>query len=176
MRLHRPCMQFKHVQTTPFRQGEPSSTLTKLPNLNSSQRKYSLKYATANLAISVWYSICSELFGSSRYLIVTSSFPGTYNCTTGPAYESQTQAEERARYSTACATSHRRPPAAGFTSSTEWILSGPGATLNAMSGSTQWVCGSTLFMLACRVILQVHNPQATTHGPPSSDIRPGAVL
>ena len=110
----------------------------------------------------------------SLSLLVISSFPGAR--TTGPAYQSQTQAEERGTALHMCNLSRVARPRrrVRHPSTVECILSGPGATLNAMSGSTQWVCGSTLFMLACRVILQVHNPQATTRGPPSSG--PGRLL
>ena len=146
----------------------PRPTLTKLPNLNSSQRNCTnLGY----LAISVWYSIRSVLFGSSRYLLLPRPFRAR---TTGPAYQSQTQAEERGTALHMCNLPRAARPRrrVRHPSTVECILSGPGATLNAMSGSTQWVCGSTLFMLACRVILQVHNPQPVDSGV----IRPGAVL
>ena len=81
----------------------PSSTLTNLPNLNLSQCNCKSGHQCV-----VSYSIRSVLFGSSHYLIVAPSFPGTYHWACIP--ESDTG--RRARYSM-CATSHHRPPAAG---------------------------------------------------------------
>ena len=169
-------MQFKHVQTTPFTftlichlvcRCVPRSTLTKLPNLNSSQRNCK----SGHHATVCGTPSAAVLFGSSRYLLLPRPFRLRAR-TTGPAYQSQTQAEERgtARARLQPPTSHvrSRPPAAGRHPSTECVLSalwpvGFSQRYVGFHAVGMWL--HAVYLGMSPLILQVHKPQPVDSHP-----------